>query len=132
MYPGLTNTRVELRKIVRSSCFMILRIHFITTRKIQEIAFQGFQISKFPRGAYPRTPLDGSRLRRKIVPPQLQCPRAATDAPFNYSACRRRGGVLNSPRFCFYFFRCCNSQVDAALVGDTAGTSRVSRPKHGV
>ena len=41
VYPGLTNTRVELLKIVRSSCFIILGIHFITTRKIQEIAFPG-------------------------------------------------------------------------------------------
>ena len=71
MYPGLTNTRVKLPKIVRSSCFMILGIHFITTRKIQEIPFQGFQISKFSRGACPRTPLDGSRLRREIVPPNF-------------------------------------------------------------
>ena len=70
MYPGLTNTRVELRKIVRSSCFMILRIHFITTRKIQEIAFQGFQISKCSRGSMPPDPpIDGSRLWREIVPP---------------------------------------------------------------
>ena len=71
MYPGLTNTLVELPKIVRSTCFIILGIHFITTRKIQEIAFQGFQISKFSRGACPRTPLDGSRLRREIVPPNF-------------------------------------------------------------
>ena len=33
---------------VTKSCFTILRIHFITTRKIQEIAFQRFQISKSP------------------------------------------------------------------------------------
>ena len=26
------------------------------------------------------------------------------DLGVNYSACRRRGGVLNSPRFCFFFF----------------------------
>ena len=45
-----------------------------------------------------------------------------------YSACRRRGGVLNSPRFFLFSV----SQVGAALMGDTAGTSRVSRPKHGV
>ena len=69
MYPGLTNTRVELRKIVRSSCFMILRIHLITTWKIQEIAFQGFQISKFSRGSMSPDPLA----------PQLQCPGAATE-----------------------------------------------------
>ena len=53
--------------------------------------------------------------------------------PF-YSACRRRGGVLNSPRFCFFFFFYffSVSEVGAALMGDTAGTNRVSRPKHGV
>ena len=52
----------------------------------------------------------------------------------NYSACRRRGGVLNSPRFCFFFFFFffSVSEVGAALMGDTAGTNRVSRPKHGV
>ena len=48
----------------------------------------------------------------------------------NYSACRRRGGVLNLPRFCVFFFSV--SEVGAALMDDTAGTSRVSRPKHGV
>ena len=48
-----------------------------------------------------------------------------------YSACRRRGGVLKWPRFCIFFFFSV-SQVGAALMGDTAGTSRVSRPKHGV
>ena len=36
----------------------------------------------------------------------------------NYSACRRRGGVLNSPSFCF-FFRCQKSVPP--LKGDTAG-----------
>ena len=35
----------------------------------------------------------------------------------NYSACRRRGGVLNSPRLNFFSV----SQVGAALMGDTAG-----------
>ena len=35
----------------------------------------------------------------------------------NFSACHRRGGVLNSPRF--YFFSV--SQVGTALMGDTAG-----------
>ena len=52
-----------------------------------------------------------------------------------YSACRRRGGVLNSPRFCFFFFFFyffSVSEVGAALMGDTAGTNRVSRPKHGL
>ena len=51
-----------------------------------------------------------------------------------YSACRRRGGVLNSPRFCFFFFFYffSVSEVGAALMGDTAGTNRVSRPQHGV
>ena len=49
-----------------------------------------------------------------------------------YSACRRRGGVLNSPRFCFFFYFFSVSEVGAALMGDTAGTNRVSRPKHGV
>ena len=63
MYPGLTNTRVELRKILRSSCFMVLRTHFITARKIQEIAFQGFQISTFSGEHAPEPP------RREIVPP---------------------------------------------------------------
>ena len=52
---------------------------------------------------------------------------------YHYSACRRRGGVLNSPRFCFLFFYFFSvSQVGVALMGNTAGTSRVSRPKHGV
>ena len=42
----------------------------------------------------------------------------------NYSACRRRGGVLHSPRFCFFFiffifFRCQKSVPP--LMGDTAG-----------
>ena len=37
----------------------------------------------------------------------------------NYSACRRRGGVLNLPRFCFFFFRCQKSVPP--LMGDTAG-----------
>ena len=74
MYPGLTNTHVELQKIVRSSCFTILRIHFITSWKIQETAFQGFQIQNFPGGACPRSPLDGLRLRRKIVPPPASMP----------------------------------------------------------
>ena len=78
MYPGLTNTRVELRKIVRSSCFMILRIHFITTRKIQEIAFQGFQISKFSRGNMPSDPPRWLAPSARDCPPQLQCPGAAT------------------------------------------------------
>ena len=51
--------------------------------------------------------------------------------PYNcYSACRRRGGVLNSPRFCFFFFLLffftfflCQKLVQrrAALMGDTAG-----------
>ena len=51
-----------------------------------------------------------------------------------YSACRRRGGVLKWPRFCifYYFYFFSVSQVGAALMGDTAGTSRVSRPKRGV
>ena len=34
--------------------------------------------------------------------------------------------------FFFYFYFFSVSQVGAALMGDTAGTSRVSRPKHGV
>ena len=38
----------------------------------------------------------------------------------NYSACRRQGGVLNSPRFSFFLFFSV-SQVGAALMGDTAG-----------
>ena len=51
----------------------------------------------------------------------------------NYSACRRRGGVLNSLRFWFFYFYFLSvSEVGAALMGDTAGTSHVSRPKHGV
>ena len=79
MYPGLTNTRVELRKIVRSSCFMILRIHFITTRKIQEIALQGFQISKFSWGSMPPDPPKWlAPSARDCSPPQLQSPGAAT------------------------------------------------------
>ena len=45
------------------------RIHFKITRKTQEIAFQGFPISKFSRGVCSRAPLDSSRLRREIVPP---------------------------------------------------------------
>ena len=49
----------------------------------------------------------------------------------NYSACRRRGGVLKWPRFCIFFNFFSVSQVGAALMGDTAGTSSVSRPKHG-
>ena len=78
MYPGLTNTRVKLPKIVRSSCFMILGIHFITTRKIQEIAFQGFQISKFSRGSMPPDPPRWLAPSARDCPPQLQCAGAAT------------------------------------------------------
>ena len=38
---------------------------------------------------------------------------------------------LNSPRYCFIFiYSFLVSQVGAALMGDTAGTSRASRPKH--
>ena len=80
MYPGLTNTRVKLPKIVRSSCFMILGIHFITTRKIQEIAFQGFQISKFSRGSMPPDPPRWLAPSARDCPPQLQCAGAATDS----------------------------------------------------
>ena len=36
------------------------------------------RFQNFPGVACPRTPLDGSRLRREIAPPQLQSPRAAT------------------------------------------------------
>ena len=36
-----------------------------------------------------------------------------------YSACRRRGGVLKCPRFCFFFFRCrklgCRSRAIPAV-----------------
>ena len=73
IYPGLRNTCAELPKVVCSSCFKILRIHFKITWKTQEIAFQGFPISKFSPGggACPRTPLDSSRLRREIVPPNF-------------------------------------------------------------
>ena len=39
----------------------------------------------------------------------------------NYSACRRRGGVLNSPHFCFFLLFFSVSEVGAALMGDTAG-----------
>ena len=54
-----------------------------------------------------------------------------------YSACRTRGGGLNSPRFFFLFLFFSVSQVGAALMGDTAGTSRVEwrekqRITHGV
>ena len=56
IYPGLRNTCAELPKVVCSSCFKILRIHFKITRKTQEIAFQGFPISKFSRGGMPPDP----------------------------------------------------------------------------
>ena len=39
----------------------------------------------------------------------------------NYSACRRRGGVLNSPHFCIFLYFFSVSEVGAALMGDTAG-----------
>ena len=40
---------------------------------------------------------------------------------FNYSACRRRGGVLKCPRLCFFsFFFFSVSKEGAALMGDTA------------
>ena len=51
IYPGLRNTCAELPKVECSSCFKILRIRFKITRKTQEIAFQGFPISKFSRGS---------------------------------------------------------------------------------
>ena len=68
---------------MRSSCFMILRIHFITTRKIQEIAFQGFQISKFSRGSMPPDPPTWLAPSARDCPPQLQCPGAATDKNYD-------------------------------------------------
>ena len=37
-----------------------------------------------------------------------------------YSPCRGRGRILNSPRFCFIFFRCRKLQIGALLMGDTA------------
>ena len=52
IYPGLRNTCAELPKVVCSSCFKILRIHFKITRKTQETAFQGFPISKFSQGEH--------------------------------------------------------------------------------
>ena len=56
--------------------------------------------------------------------------------PSNYSACRSRGGVLNSPRFCLFlfffnfFFRCQKLMQRSCVI--PLGTSRMSRPKHGV
>ena len=68
IYPGLRNTCAELPKVVCSNCFKILRIHFKITRKTQEIAFQGFPISKFSRGSMPPDPL------RYLAPSARNCP----------------------------------------------------------
>ena len=39
----------------------------------------------------------------------------------NYTTSRRRGGVLNSPRFCFFLSFFSVPEVGTALMGDTAG-----------
>ena len=67
-YPGLRNTCAELPKVVCSSCFKILRIHFKIIRKTQEIAFQGFPISKFSRWSMPPNP------PRYLAPSPRDCP----------------------------------------------------------
>ena len=51
-----------------SSCFKILRINFKITRKTQEIAFQGFPITKFSRGSIPPDP------PRYLAPSARDCP----------------------------------------------------------
>ena len=78
IYPGLRNTCADLPKVVCSSCFKILRIHFKITRKTQEIAFQGFPISKFSRGSMPPNPPRYLAPSARDCPPQLQCLGAAT------------------------------------------------------
>ena len=56
-----------------------LGIQSNTTLKIKEIAFQGFQISKFSRGSMPPDPPRFfAPSPRDYPPPQLQCPGAAT------------------------------------------------------
>ena len=42
-------------------------------------------------------------MNSRVTPLKFVCPRISHYACY-YSACRRRGGVLKCPRFCFFFF----------------------------
>ena len=93
--------------------------------RFEHLEISSFQTRNYARGGGGRE-VNVSRL------PYLLCclPYLFVNCfPRFYSACRRRGGVLKCPRFWVFFSV---SKVGAALMGDTAGSSCLSRPKHGV
>ena len=63
IYKYVKNTGLFIKKALISDHRSVLNIAL----KTQEIAFPRFQISKFSGGACPRTPPEGSRLRRSVA-----------------------------------------------------------------
>ena len=63
------STNCKCRHIQYICRFLTIRFPLLHCPKVQEMAFQRLQISKFHGEACPRTPLEISRLRRSIFAP---------------------------------------------------------------
>ena len=71
VYPGLRNTCAELPKVVCSIASKSWEFTSKLLGKPWKLRFRDSQFQNFPGGACPRTPLDSSRLRHEIVPPNF-------------------------------------------------------------